>query len=151
MEQPCPTEQVLSAYHDGELAAAERAAIGQHVASCSACTQQLESLQLMSALLIGSQSDGLSQIAWRRLHDKLDEMAERGLVRWAWEVSGIAAAILLIGSVWLTQLADPTSATASVPPWVGVQTSADPALQEAPTPAAVWYLTDAKNAADVNP
>ena len=145
MKQDCPTEQKLSAYHDGELPGDERTAIARHLAWCEACARQLLQLGQMSAFITSSASGGISQIALKRLHNKLDEVMERGLVRWAWEVSGIAAAILLIGSVWLTQLKDPVTASAGVPPWVGAQASADPVVQVAPTPAATWYLADARS------
>ena len=84
---------------------------------------------------------------------------ERGLVRWAWEVSGIAAAILLVGSIWLAQLEqaqlvpsrEPANGSVVVPPWIGAQASVDPVVREAPTPAAAWYLADARNSSDTSP
>jgi anti-sigma factor RsiW len=146
---PHPTEQTLSAYYDGELAVDVRADVARHVVDCSPCTLFLTELRNISGRIAGSSPDGLSQIAWARLHAKLDDVLERGLVRYAWEVSGVAAAILLIGSIWLTQLAEPSSATAAaVPPWIGAQASANPIVAEAPTPAAAWYLADAKSNAD---
>jgi anti-sigma factor RsiW len=148
MTEPCPTEQTLSAYHDGELAADMRAEIARHVADCNPCTQFLAELRNISGMFAASSPDGLSQIAWHRLHAKLDDVLERGLVRYAWEVSGVAAAILIAGSIWLAQLADPSTASAVVPPWVGAQASANPIVQEAPTPAAAWYLADAKSTSD---
>ena len=49
--------------------------------------------------------------------------------------------------------ADPASASASasVPPWVVSQASANPVINDAPTPAAAWYLADARNSSDVSP
>jgi len=151
MTDNCPSEQKLSAYHDGELLAEDRERLARHLAWCQACVRRMEQLKQMSAFIASGSPVGLSQIALRRLHNKLDEVIERGLVRWAWEVSGIAAAILLIGSVWLARLAEPVSASVSVPPWVGAQASADPVIQETPTPAAAWYLADARNSSEVNP
>ena len=40
----------LSAFIDGELCADERAAVGRHIASCSACAQQLQSLRGLDAV-----------------------------------------------------------------------------------------------------
>jgi anti-sigma factor RsiW len=110
----CPTEQALSAYHDGELSPADRAEMARHLVWCEACMQQLAQLKQMSGLLTSMSPEGLSQIAWHRLHAKLDEVLERGLVRWAWEVSAIAAAILLISSVCLMRISEPNSTTAAV-------------------------------------
>jgi anti-sigma factor RsiW len=153
----CPTEQNLSAYHDGELTTDDRAAMARHLAWCQACIRRMEQFKQMSVFITSGTPTGLSQIALRRLHNKLDEVIERGLVRFAWEVSGIAAAILLIGSVWLARLNEPTSVVApistavAVPPWVGAQASADPVVEEVPTPAAAWYLADARNSSEINP
>jgi anti-sigma factor RsiW len=151
MENNCPTEQQLSAYHDGQLSPAEQAAIAEHLSWCGACVVQMRQLGQMSKWMSALGSEGLSQIAWHRLHAKLDAVIERGLVRWAWEVSGIAAAILVVASVCMSQLSEPGNATAAVPPWVGAQASADPVLSETPTPAAAWYLTDMKNVSDSTP
>lgn len=146
-----PSDQQLSAYHDGELPADRRAIVAAHLNWCQLCLERIESLKQMSALFASSAPNGISQIALRRLHAKLDEVMERGLVRWAWEVSGIAAAILLASSIWLARAADPSASAATVPPWVVSRASADPVVSDAPTPAAAWYLVDARNSSDVNP
>jgi anti-sigma factor RsiW len=146
-----PTEQQLSAFHDGELAADDRAALSAHLALCDLCMKRIDQLKQMSATLASSAPNGISQIALRRLHSKLDEVMERGLIRLAWEFSGIAAAILLVGSILLSHAAEPSSASASVPPWVVSRASADPVVSDAPTPAAAWYLVDARNSSDVSP
>ncbi len=166
MTNKCPTDQQLSAYHDGELPSADRAEMARHLAWCDVCVLQLSQLRQMSGLLTSMAPEGLSQIAWHRLHAKLDEvlepMLERGLVRWAWEVSAIAAAILLISSVCLMRISDPkntnpsinsaANVTAIVPPWVNAQASADPVLSEpATTPAQAWYLADARGSSEVAP
>lgn len=151
MTNDCPTPQQLSAFHDGELPSDVRAAIAGHLEFCDPCIGQLQSLRQMSGLFSAVAVDRLSQISWHRLHAKVDAMLERGLVRWAWEVSGIAAAILIAASVCLGQLSEPSSATAAVPPWVGAQASADPVLNDTPTPAAVWYLADAKSSSEAAP
>lgn len=165
MNNQCPTEQQLSAYHDGELAIGDRAEMARHLAHhlawCEACMRHLQQLRQMSGLVGSMSPDGLSQIAWHRLHAKLDEVMERGLVRWAWEVSAVAAAILLVSSVWLMRLSDSNSsnpgttaaagATAVVPPWVSVQASADTVQSETSTPAGAWYLADSRGASDGSP
>jgi anti-sigma factor RsiW len=150
-----PTDQQLSAFHDGEITGDEQTVLSRHLAWCEACVRRMEELRAISSLIASNAHSGLSQIAMRRLHDKLDEVMERGLVRWAWEVSGIAAAVLLVGSIWLAQMAEPASAaTAVIPPWVGAQASVDTAVdsgaREATTPAAVWYMADARTS-DSNP
>jgi anti-sigma factor RsiW len=156
MNENHPTDQQLSAYHDGELPVADRAMVSAHLAWCQACLKRIDQLTQMSVLLSSSAPNGISQIALRRLHSKLDEVMERGLIRWAWEVSGIAAAILLAGSIMLYRASDSAGGAVSVPPWVVSRASADPlvsdpATSSAATPAAAWYLVDARNSSDVNP
>jgi anti-sigma factor RsiW len=155
--QDHPDDQTLGAFYDGELDGEHRSLIQTHLGSCEACARRVEQFRGMAVLIASAPPAALSQIALRRLHNKLDEVIERGLVRWAWEVSGVAAAILLVGSVWLARIAEPATATASgvatavVPPWVSAQASADPVVQIAPTPAAAWYLADARDSSEINP
>jgi anti-sigma factor RsiW len=150
-----PTDQQLSAYHDGELSSDQQSLLSAHLSWCEACLKRIEQLTQMSSLLAGSSPTAISQMALHRLHAKLDGVIERGLIRWAWEVSGIAAAILIVGSIMLARMADPSSARsntgASVPPWVVSQASADPVVGDVATPAAAWYLADARNSSDVSP
>jgi anti-sigma factor RsiW len=152
-----PTEQQLSAYHDGELAPADREALSAHLLLCKLCMDRIEQLKQISSIIASSTPVGMSQIALHRLHARIDEVMEpvweKGLIRWAWEVSGIAAAILLVGSIYLAMAGDSSNASASVsvPPWVASRASADPAVGESATPAAEWYLVDARNSSDSNP
>jgi anti-sigma factor RsiW len=152
-----PTEQQLSAYHDGELPAAEREALSAHLLLCKLCMDRIDQLKQISSMIATSTPVGMSQIALHRLHARLDEVMEpvweRGLIRWAWEVSGIAAAILVVGSIWLAMAGDPANASASVsvPPWVASRATADPVVGASATPAAEWYLVDARNSSDSNP
>ncbi len=148
-----PGDQFLWAYHDGELPAEQRALLASHLAWCTPCLGRLEQLGRLSALMKSTVPDRISQIALRRLHARLDEVMERGLIRLAWEASAAAAVILLAGSIWLLHAGDASAATSpvSVPPWVASQASADPVVAEAPTPAAAWYLADSRNSSEVGP
>jgi anti-sigma factor RsiW len=148
-----PSDQLLSAYHDGELPAGDREAVSAHLMLCRLCMDRIDQLKQISSLIASSTPAGISQMALHRLHARLDDVMERGLIRWAWEVSGIAAAILLAGSIWLAMAGDPATASASVsvPPWVASRASADPQVGESATPAAEWYLVDARNSSESNP
>jgi anti-sigma factor RsiW len=48
---PCNRAAQIHAYHDGELAAPERAAVEAHVASCEPCAALLAELRSLSRLL----------------------------------------------------------------------------------------------------
>jgi anti-sigma factor RsiW len=143
---PCPPFEEISAFSDGLLSADRQAAVQQHLADCPACAVELSRLSAMSRLLQGSLPAGISQIARRRLHDNIDAAMERGLVRLGWSLSGVAAAVLLVGSAMLVQLGGSSSASAqAAPPWLGVARSAEAesVVRDARTPAAAIYLADA--------
>ena len=144
----CDWEPKLHAYHDGELDAAGRAAVESHLATCADCTATLHGLQSLSAVFAGAPQLKLSQISRHRLHNRLDAAMERGLVRFAWSLSGVAAAVLLVGSFWLSHMKDPVQ---SAPPWVDAVVYAHPLGDSAETPAAQWYLADATTRSDDAP
>ena len=148
----CDQTAQLQAYHDGELPPDAVAAIEQHLPTCRACSDVLAQLQAMSAAFAMSPRAHLSQIARHRLHNEVDAAIERGLVRFAWSLSGIAAAILIGGSVWLLQMKEqPQSSGAAPPPWVEAVVSARSTSDSAATPAAQWYLVDASSRSEELP
>ncbi len=155
----CPDELRLSAYHDGELPAADRAVVQRHLADCPPCVGYLDGLARVSAWMVagGAAAGGLTPLVRARLHRRVDAMFEQGLVRFGWELSGVAAAVLLAGSAWLAWAAHAsapatTATAATLPPWVEAQVAAgaDPvsASQLPATPAAAWYLADAASPRD---
>ena len=149
----CPDELRLSAYHDGELPPADRTDVERHLVDCPPCLAYVGELARVSAWMVAvGASAGLSPLARARLHRRVDATLEQGLVRFGWELSGAAAAVLLAGSAWLTWAAHGAApvaaAAATLPPWVEVQVAAvaDP-VSASPlpaTPAAAWYLADGK-------
>jgi hypothetical protein len=98
-------------------------------------------------MFVSGEQPRLSQISRYRLHRKIDQAMEQGLLRFAWTMSGIAASVLLVGSAWLMKVNDSAQAQipAEAPPWVSVSlaSSRDPVVRDAASPAAQWYLADA--------
>jgi anti-sigma factor RsiW len=143
----CGFENKIEAYHDGELDASDRAVIESHVAQCDDCRRALAQLQAMSVLVATSEQPALSQISRYRLHQKVDAVMERGLLRLAWTMSGIAASVLLLASAWLMRVNQTAlvQGPSEAPPWMSVSlaTSRDPVIRDAASPAAQWYLADA--------
>ncbi len=140
----CEYESQLHAYHDDELDASSRAAFENHLGRCAACAASLAELQNISALFAATPREHLSQIAKHRLSNQIDASMERGLVRFAWSLSGVAAAVLLCGSFWLSQVKS-REVTHVAPPWVEAVVSSHNLSDSAATPAAQWYLADASS------
>ena len=150
----CDRTGQLHAYHDGELSAADAAAFEEHLDSCDSCMAELESLRQTSAMFASAPKTRLSQITRHRLHAQVEAAMERGLVRLTWAMSGIAAAILLVGSVWLAQHREPArmaTATAAAPPWVQAVTYANTNVAVTESPAAQYYLADATTRSEESP
>jgi anti-sigma factor RsiW len=148
----CEFSQQLEAYHDGELPVDAHAAMQAHLLSCPACSQQLAELAAMSNLFATAPVPRLSQISQHRLHHKLTDEMDRGLVRLAWSLSAVAAGIMVVGSAWLMQLgnvpaAGPVATVQAAPPWADVHATAEAETvsREAATPVAQWYLADASS------
>ena len=102
----CDQEQFLSAYHDGELAADDRARVEQHLRDCPACTRELEQIRAASLLLREYPFQDLTPGELRDLHDAIEDAGDRQIWRIGGSVGLIAASILVIGLTWLNVLPD---------------------------------------------
>src|SRR5438552_5181049 len=109
----CDYSDQIEAYHDGAIAGDARAALESHLAICGACARQLRQLQAMSTLLAAAPQPRLSQIALHRLHRRVDTAMDGGLLRLGWTMSGIAASLLLVTSVWMARIQPAATVTAS--------------------------------------
>jgi anti-sigma factor RsiW len=153
----CPTSQLLSAYHDGELDQALRLEIERHLPECPACRAEIARLEAMSALFAQAPAAKLSQIGLHRLHRQVDEAMEEWLIRFVRVLNTVAACVLIAGSAFLMVRAreDRTveNTTPAAPPWVGVDVAeaSDTSTGAATTPAAMWYLADDSSRGDDSP
>lgn len=144
----CNFNDKLQALYDGELSAADAAAFQNHLDTCPPCAAQLAGLQSLSQLFSAVAIPPLSQIGLHRLHQRVNQEMDRGLIKMGWALSGIAAAIMLLASMWLLRVQSAEAASPqSAPPWVGVSASLETAslAQDAGTPTAEWYLADASH------
>lgn len=88
----------LSAYHDGELAPAEAAAVSEHLKSCAGCARELASLKALSSGL----KETLAAPAPAGLKARaLAAAAPKGRPRLAAALLAGAAAALIIGLMTL--------------------------------------------------
>jgi Putative zinc-finger len=145
----CPNNLRLSAYHDGELDESGRAEVERHLRDCPSCAAELAQLREMSRLFASQESPRLLPIAVHRLHKKVDDAMEEGLLRFMRVFNAIAACVLIAGSAWLMMkprgqnpTVEPAIATPAVPPWVNVENISDTPSGAYSTPAAAWYLAD---------
>lgn len=97
----CNHHLKLEAYHDRQLDAAGRDAFERHLAECGDCSAARAELQNISQMFAEIPTPRLSQIALYRLHSNLDFLTDRGLLRLARVMTGLAASVLLLGSLWL--------------------------------------------------
>jgi anti-sigma factor RsiW len=153
----CQLTQQVAAYHDGELDAGRRGEMDRHLAQCPACAAELRQLRSMSRWFADAESPRLSQISVQRMHRRVEAAVDEPLVRTARILSALAAAVLIVGSIWLARVggmgAARSAQVSSTPPWAGIPASADAEMTTvaANTPAAQWYLADNSSRAEELP
>lgn len=153
----CTFSRQIAAYHDGELDPLQRDQVQRHVAQCDQCATALRQMQLLSSRFAQTQTPRLSQISLQRVHRRVEAVMDERLVWTARVLSGIAAAVLIVGSISLLHMSGaPRSTTAVVsttPPWAGITASTDAEMTTiaANTPAAQWYLTENSSRAEELP
>ena len=94
----------LGAYHDGELTPDEAARVEAHVRDCPACAEELRALRQISGLFAagaGLDVPELRPMKLAQVHRAIDAEGNIGLLRLVRQLTGVAAAILVGGTVWL--------------------------------------------------
>lgn len=110
----CEYGILVSAYFDGELDEARTREVEGHLSSCAACAAELESLRRMSNVLSGWSAPEMPGDVLARLHEAVAgeaAAAERGVLRLARVLSGVAAAVMVAGTLWLSMSARDSGAT----------------------------------------
>ena len=98
----CRYTQMISAYHDGELPDGSRSELERHLSSgCDECVAEVGRLRRLSELLAARATPALPAETLRRLYALAPRVAETGVLRLTEWVTGIAAAVLIAGSVWM--------------------------------------------------
>jgi anti-sigma factor RsiW len=141
----CPYTGQIGAYLDGELDAAQRRALEAHLSACEACAREVAEVRSLKALFAAAEYPALAGRAVERLHDQAESLYERGTLRIARALSGLAACLLIAGSLWLSQSRPPH---ADVQPALAVSaayTQADPLI---PVEVAEQVASGAQTAAD---
>ena len=100
----CPWSSKLDAFYDGELSPDESRELAQHLPSCSPCSRNLRQIAQLSRSLSALRSDSIrpGDIAMQRWRQTVrNTQRTHAILRLARFVSGVAAAIVAGGSLWL--------------------------------------------------
>jgi anti-sigma factor RsiW len=111
----CEKIAEVHAYHDGELDAERRLAMDAHLAVCAECRALLAELEGLSAMLAEAPLSEMPQRAASRFHGSWYEARDRGMVRVASWMTGVAA-MLLVGAL-LARPSAPAAQPVKAAPW----------------------------------
>src|SRR5438067_1659082 len=97
----CENTRQVHAYHDGELTLSERAAVEAHLRDCGECAALLADLKRMSQFVAAAPLAEMPQAAMHRLEQSFwaARSRERGVLRLAEWMTGVAAAVLIGAAV----------------------------------------------------
>jgi len=129
-------DQLLSAFHDGELPPAAQAGVELHLMTCSRCAAQLAELQATSRLFEPRPDRDLTADELQRIHTAVEDANAQHVWRIFTAITALAASVLIIGAVWLAEFSVPVqpagegTVTAVVEPWETVATTLRPTPAE---------------------
>src|SRR5690242_10689643 len=104
VNEQCPWIDRVDAYVDQRLSSEEHDAMARHVAGCAACMERVRQTEAVREAVAAFPAQRLSEAALGRLHDAVAEAWDRGLTRWAWGLTGLAAAVLVAAATWFATL-----------------------------------------------
>jgi hypothetical protein len=143
----CSFSNLVEACRDDELDSTRRDQFQNHLPGCGSCNAELAELAALSGWFSAAPVPHFSQFSMHRLHSHISMVMEERLLGMARMVSGIAAAILLVCSVWLSHantvvnspenLGGNTPSAVVAEPWAGVSDVSDDSAPA--TPAADYY------------
>ena len=155
----CQFQSRVAAYHDGELTAEGRRAVERHLAGCGACAAEVEWLRSVSQTLARRRGPDITPAETRRVHAAVDAASDNSapdsypisLYRAAGVLTALAASVLIVSCVWLSELPGPANpgrpqggvAVAEVSSWERVAIT----LRVDPLPSGLdgeSYLADAR-------
>jgi predicted anti-sigma-YlaC factor YlaD len=121
-----PSEQTISEYVDGELAAAERAEVQHHLDTCPACAALAADFGRLTRAAGALEPLAPPPAVWPRVTDALRRSRTRGrLLRWTSLGALAAAAVLVIaiaaGVRWRTELPPSVASVDGVAPVVNAE------------------------------
>lgn len=97
----CSLQTSLESFYDGQARPEVAREIERHLPTCAACAAELERLAQLSDLLGTIRPEPIRADELARLHQAVDGVEDRGVLRLVAGLSAIAASILIISSAWL--------------------------------------------------
>lgn len=111
----CDWTTSLSAYHDGELSAVDSARIEEHLATCQECRRELGQYRRLSLMLGKADIPELSSASLANMKRRIDWEGNLVIYRLARRMTGVAAAVLLAGTVWMVTASSSGASAAPSP------------------------------------
>src|SRR4051794_20458686 len=109
----------------------QRRQFAEHVATCATCTAALMGMRRFSSAMLELKQTEPSSEAYERFHIAVRVgRDERMLMRWVTQITGIAAAVLIAGTLWLTMTPD-SSAAQPLMAWESVAANPNTARADA--------------------
>jgi anti-sigma factor RsiW len=129
--------ELIHAYHDGELSPAQVAAADAHLRDCAACAELLGELRQVSQLVAAAPMVDMPPAAMKRMQQAWWAAQDRGVLRVASWLTAAAAAVIL-GAVMFSSPGDRGSdtmtATTNAPQLVALMQQSSSFQQEPDEP-----------------
>lgn len=95
----CPSDQLLSAFHDGEASPEDAASVRAHLADCASCADVVEAMRKSSQLVQQAELLPVSEAMINRWSSVTRAVQDRSIRRLAASLTGIAASVLIAASL----------------------------------------------------
>lgn len=97
----CSYQTSLESYHDGQAGPERAREVESHLPTCAACSAELKRLEQLSELLHDARPEGIRPDELARVHEAVESVEDRGIIRLMAGLSAVAASILIISTAWL--------------------------------------------------
>jgi anti-sigma factor RsiW len=105
----CPSDQLLSAYYDGEASPQDVAQIQAHLESCASCSDVIRAMRATSGIVRRAELLPVTQAMLNRWSSVNRTAQERSIRRLTASLTGIAASVLIAASLLKQPVAEFTA------------------------------------------
>ena len=139
----CPQAYKISLYHDGELPANVSEQFSRHLSACPLCSAELGHLEKLSGMFSDFAQQEMPAESRERLYGLANRAGSGSIIRLGEVLSAIAAGILILCMVGLTQQGQASPANASLTVDDVVADGLASSVQvESEDPLANWVVQD---------